>query len=110
MGSRIAKSGRPPRARASKSVMQGLVAKFAPCGNGANAAKRCQIGSVGLSERERGAAMPKSFVYVSNADSREIIVLRLAEDGALAEIERVKTAGTVMPLALSPDRRFLFAA
>lgn len=54
--------------------------------------------------------MPKTIAYVSNADSREIIVLRLAEDGALAEIGRVKTAGTVMPLALSPDRRFLFAA
>lgn len=54
--------------------------------------------------------MPKTVAYVSNADSREIIVLRLAEDGALSEIERVKTTGTVMPLALSPDRRFLFAA
>ena len=54
--------------------------------------------------------MPKTIAYVSNADSREIIVLRLAEDGALSEIERVKTTGMVMPLALSPDRRFLFAA
>lgn len=54
--------------------------------------------------------MPRMIAYVSNADSREIIVLRLAEDGALAEIERVKTSGMVMPLALSPDRRFLFAA
>ena len=54
--------------------------------------------------------MPKTVAYVSNADSREIVVLRLAEDGALSEIERVKTTGMVMPLALSPDRRFLFAA
>ncbi len=54
--------------------------------------------------------MPKTIAYVSNADSREIIVLRMAEDGALAEIERVATTGSVMPLALSPDRRFLFAA
>lgn len=54
--------------------------------------------------------MPKTIAYVSNADSREIIVLRQAEDGALAEIERVKTSGSVMPLALSPDRRFLFAS
>jgi 6-phosphogluconolactonase len=50
------------------------------------------------------------IAYVSNADSREIIVLRLADDGALAEIERVKTSGMAMPLTLSPDRRFLFAA
>lgn len=54
--------------------------------------------------------MPKTFAYVSNADSREIVVLRLAEDGALAEIERVKTPGMVMPLAVAPDCRFLFAA
>jgi 6-phosphogluconolactonase len=54
--------------------------------------------------------MPKTIAYVSNADSREIIVLRLAEGGALSEVERVKTSGQVMPLALSPDRRFLFAA
>jgi 6-phosphogluconolactonase len=54
--------------------------------------------------------MPRTIAYVSNADSRQIIVLRLAEDGGLAEIERVTTSGTVMPLALSPDRRFLFAA
>jgi len=54
--------------------------------------------------------MPKTIAYVSCADSREIVVLRLAEDGALAEIERVKTSGMVMPLALGPDRRFLFAA
>jgi len=51
-----------------------------------------------------------TFVYVSNADSREIVVLRLAEDGALAEVERVETPGMVMPLAIAPDRRFLFAA
>ncbi len=54
--------------------------------------------------------MQKTIAYVSNADSREIVVLRLAEDGTLSEIERVKTSGTVMPLAVSPDRRFLFAA
>jgi 6-phosphogluconolactonase len=54
--------------------------------------------------------MRKTIAYVSNADSREIVVLRLADDGALSEIERVKTSGQVMPLALSPDRRFLFAA
>ncbi len=50
------------------------------------------------------------IAYISNADSREIVVARLAGDGTLAEIERVGTAGAVMPLALSPDRRFLFAA
>ena len=50
------------------------------------------------------------IAYVSNADSREIAVLRLTDDGALSEIERMATSGMVMPLAVSPDRRFLFAA
>jgi 6-phosphogluconolactonase len=49
-------------------------------------------------------------VYVSNAGSREIILLDLAADGTLAEIERVTTGGMVMPLAVAPDRRFLYAA
>jgi 6-phosphogluconolactonase len=57
------------------------------------------------------ARMPaRSYVYVSNADSREIAVARLADDGTLTEIERVKAPGMVMPLAVSPDRRYLFAA
>lgn len=50
------------------------------------------------------------IAYIACADSREIVVASLAGDGALAEIERVKAPGAVMPLALSPDRRFLFAA
>lgn len=55
--------------------------------------------------------MPGPVVaYISNADSREIVAARLGGDGALTEIERVPTAGAVMPLALSPDKRFLFAA
>ncbi|MBL8662571.1 MAG: beta-propeller fold lactonase family protein [Candidatus Odyssella sp.] len=54
--------------------------------------------------------MSRTIAYVSNADSREIVVLRVADDGALAEIERIATPGMVMPLAVSPDRRFLFAA
>lgn len=51
------------------------------------------------------------FVYVSNADSREISVLRLeSESGNLTPVERVPVNGTVMPMAVSPDRRFLYAA
>jgi 6-phosphogluconolactonase len=50
------------------------------------------------------------FVYVANADSREIVVACLESDGAFREIERTRTPGTVMPLAVSPDRRFLYAS
>jgi 6-phosphogluconolactonase len=50
-------------------------------------------------------------VYVANADSAEIAVLALDRaDGALREIDRFATGGMVMPLAVSPDRRFLYAS
>ena len=52
-----------------------------------------------------------SVVYVSNADSQEISVLALdGATGALTPIETVPVGGTVMPLALSPDKRVLYAA
>ena len=51
-----------------------------------------------------------TFVYVSNADSKEIHVLRLEPgNGELTLVEKVAVAGSVMPLAVSPDRRFLYA-
>ncbi len=49
--------------------------------------------------------------YVSCADSREIFVLELdPATGDLALIQKVAAGGMVMPLAVSPDRRTLFAA
>ncbi len=53
----------------------------------------------------------RTVVYVANADSHDISVLALADaDGALEEIERFAVGGTVMPLAVSPDRRLLYAS
>ena len=50
-------------------------------------------------------------VYVSNGESGDIHVLHLVEaTGALTTAQRVEIGGTVMPLALSPDRRVLYAA
>ncbi|MGW4770649.1 lactonase family protein [Nocardia sp. NPDC004278] len=49
-------------------------------------------------------------VYVSNADSREISVLRLDDDGALTPVESQPVRGAVMPLAMSPDHRYLYAS
>lgn len=49
-------------------------------------------------------------VYISNADSTEISVLSLAPDGTVRPIQTVPVAGTVMPLAISPDTRHLYAA
>jgi 6-phosphogluconolactonase len=51
------------------------------------------------------------MVYVSNADSKEIYVLSLDNrSGAVELVQKVPVAGTVMPLAISPNRRFLYAA
>ncbi|MEO8310499.1 MAG: beta-propeller fold lactonase family protein [Caldimonas sp.] len=59
------------------------------------------------------AASP-TVVYVANADSDDIAVLALdaaAVPGApLREIDRFAAGGKVMPLAVSPDKRFLYAS
>src|SRR6185369_7411918 len=57
------------------------------------------------------APPPRAVVYVSNADSREIGVLALDRtQGTTQPLQTVPVGGTVMPLAVSPDRRFLYAA
>lgn len=57
------------------------------------------------------AAGARTVVYVANADSREIYVLELNDkDGNLRLVEKVAVAGKVMPLAISPDRRYLYAS
>jgi 6-phosphogluconolactonase len=56
-------------------------------------------------------ASAASYVYVSNAQDGDISAYRLDRDsGALHPIERVKAGATVMPMAVSPDRRFLYAS
>jgi len=52
-----------------------------------------------------------TMVYVSNADSKEISVLRL--DPAANDVYLIQTltvGGQVMPMAVSPDRKMLYAA
>lgn len=52
-----------------------------------------------------------AVVYIACADSREIRVMHMDPyDGALSEVESVATSGAVMPLAVSPDHRYLYAA
>ena len=49
--------------------------------------------------------------YVACADSREILVLQLDDsNGDIALIQKMPAGGIVMPLAVSHDRRHLFAA
>lgn len=52
-----------------------------------------------------------AVAYVSNADSRDISVLKLDRSTGTAQVmQTVEAGGTVMPMALSPDKRFLYAA
>lgn len=54
--------------------------------------------------------MSGTYVYVSNAADGDIGSYRMQPDGALQPGARVKSADVVGPLAVSPDRRFLYAA
>src|SRR6187397_786444 len=55
-------------------------------------------------------ALAGTFVYVSNADDGNIGVYTLQGDGSLQPGARVEAAKVVMPMAVSPDKRFLIAA
>ena len=55
-------------------------------------------------------AVAATFVYVSNAGDGDIGVYRMLHSGELQPSARIKAASTVGPMAVSPDRRFLYAA
>jgi len=51
------------------------------------------------------------YVYVSHQRGRQISVLRMSNaTGELNKLQDVPVAGNAMPMAVSPDRRFLFTA
>ena len=51
-----------------------------------------------------------TFVYVSNAEDGDIGLYTLRSDGSLQPGQRFKAAPMVMPMSVSPDKRFLVAA
>jgi 6-phosphogluconolactonase len=55
-------------------------------------------------------ALAATFVYVSNAEDGDIGAYRMLDSGELQPGARAKAASVVMPMAVSPDRRFLYAA
>jgi 6-phosphogluconolactonase len=57
-----------------------------------------------------GAAQAATFVYVSNAEDGTVGTFRMQPDGTLQPGPRVDAGKVVMPMAVSPDKRFLFAA
>ena len=56
-----------------------------------------------------GAAQAATFVYVSNAEDGNIGTYTLAPDGALRPGPRADAGKVVMPMSVSPDKRFLYA-
>jgi 6-phosphogluconolactonase len=50
-----------------------------------------------------------TFVYVSNAEDGDIGMYTLQADGSLQPGQRFKAMKPVMPMAVSPDKRFLIA-
>jgi len=60
---------------------------------------------------EATTARRRAAVYVANADTGDIAVFTLdGASGDLVEVQRFATGGAVMPLAVSPDRRVLYAS
>jgi 6-phosphogluconolactonase len=57
-----------------------------------------------------GIAQAATFVYVSNAEDGTIGMYTLGADGTLQPGARVEAGKPVMPMSVSPDKRFLFAA
>lgn len=54
---------------------------------------------------------PKTCVYVSNADSHDISVLEIDRaNGSLTAVETIDVGAPVMPMAISPNKRVLYAA
>ena len=51
-----------------------------------------------------------TFVYVSNAEDGDIGMYTLQADGSLEPGQRFKANKLVMPMVVSPDKRFLIAA
>jgi 6-phosphogluconolactonase len=63
-----------------------------------------------LSLTSSAPVLAGTFVYVSNAEDGDIGMYSLQADGSLLPGLRFKAAKLVMPMAVSPDKRFLIAA
>ena len=50
------------------------------------------------------------YVYVSHQGARQISVYRMSLSGELTKVQDLSVPGKAMPMAVSPDRRFLFIA
>jgi 6-phosphogluconolactonase len=67
------------------------------------------IVAVLLSLASSAPVLAGTFVYVSNAEDGDIGMYTLQADGSLQPGQRFKATKLVMPMAVSPDKRFLIA-
>src|ERR1700737_4098153 len=63
-----------------------------------------------LSLASSAPVLAGTFVYVSNAEDGDIGMYTLQADGSLQPGQRFKATKLVMPMAVSPDKRYLIAA
>jgi 6-phosphogluconolactonase len=71
---------------------------------------KAPIVAVLLSLASSAPVVAGTFVYVSNAEDGNIGMYTLQADGSLQPGQRFKAEKLVMPMAVSPDKRFLIAA
>src|SRR5712691_2364940 len=71
---------------------------------------KAPIVAVLLSLASSAPVLAGTFVYVANAEDGDIGMYTLQADGSLQPGQRFKATKVVMPMAVSPDKRFLIAA
>src|SRR5881398_1388578 len=71
---------------------------------------KAPIVAVLLSLASNAPVLAGTFVYVSNAEDGDIGMYTLQADGSLQPGQRFKANKLVMPMVVSPDKRFLIAA
>ena len=71
---------------------------------------KAPIVAILLSLASSTPVLAATFVYVSNAEDGDIGMYALQADGSLQPGPRVAAEKIVMPMAVSPDKRFLYAA
>src|SRR3954454_4298644 len=71
---------------------------------------KAPIVAVLLSLASSAPVLAGTFVYVSNAEDGDIGMYTLQADGSLQPGQRFMATKLVMPMAVSPDKRFLVAA
>ena len=57
-----------------------------------------------------GTANAATYVYVSNAEDGNVGVYTMENNGTLRPGDRIEAGKLVMPMSVSPDKRFLYAA